>query len=131
MASGSSTNGGVALNSGVGSIVLAWAMTAGSKATLITGSVCGSHLLAAAWLLSKKRTKLGSLIGGRFSSMVTCSMFKRFLQFGGFIPGFIAAISAVATLYNVVSFFESKKNEESIASAAASGAITSRVTASA
>ena len=93
--------------------IIAWAIAAGNKATLLTGSVCGSHMIAAAWLLSKNRTKLGSMIGGRFSSMVTCTMFKRFEKQGGFVPGFVASLSAVTTLYNLVSFFQSRKNESS------------------
>ena len=105
----------VVLNSSLGGLAMAYSFVATtSKASLIFGSVCGSHLIAAAFLIIKNKRKLGNLIGGRFSSTLAVTMGKVFLQSGRFMPGLIASTSVVATIYNAVGFFVSKRKERAM-----------------
>lgn len=102
----------VALNTGVGGILLAGGIMgfvkSGSKASLVAGSTIGSLLFLSAFLISKKKS-FGYKLGSAVSGVLTLIMGKKYLRSGKFMPaGFIASLGVVTLLYNSVETLASK-----------------------
>jgi uncharacterized membrane protein (UPF0136 family) len=110
---------GIVINTSVGSLVVAGGIMgfvkAGSKASLIAGSTFGGLLFVSALLIrqsqkqqeneNKKKTalSLGNMLGGAVATALFKTMKKKFVSSGKFIPsGLIAAVSAMAAVYNVM-----------------------------
>ena len=109
---------GMVLNSALGSLVFAGGLMgfikAGSKASLIAGSMFGSLMMISSWLISKKK-QVGNAVGGIVSTMLTYVMGKKFRKSGKFIPsGLIASMSIITVTYNAISIYLVSKNQKEV-----------------
>ena len=107
---------GLVLNAALGSLVFAGGLMgfikAGSKASLIAGSMFGSLMMVSSWFISKKQ-QVGNAVGGIVSTMLTYIMGKKYRKSGGkFIPsGLIASMSIITITYNAISIYLQTTNK--------------------
>jgi uncharacterized membrane protein (UPF0136 family) len=107
---------GVALNTFVGSLTFAGGamgfVTKGSKASLIAGSTFGGLLMISAFLISKKNSRNGNIMGAGVAGMLTYAMGKKFFASKKFMPaGLIASLGTIAFIYNTIEAFFTKEND--------------------
>ena len=105
---------GVIMNAGVGSLVFAGGLMgfvkAGSRASLIAGSMFGGLLMVSSYLIKTKK-QIGNILGSGVSAMLSYTMGKKFLNSKKFIPsGLIACMSSISAIYNIISLYQTNNS---------------------